>query len=151
MVPRLDDEGQKKIDEAWEKALSPLDRLDHQKLLDALIGTNAYQLGVDKLYFRSEKRYSGGKVVMEVHFDRATPEEDRFEVNVLDADGKVLRREHYGREDVEKTYRELFVDTPPTLKKGEQETPEAAERRVKYEARWEQILQVFPEPKAKDK
>jgi hypothetical protein len=136
MVPRLDEAAQKQVDEAWERALSPVNRLDHQLLLDVFLGTGAYQRGVDKLYFRSEKRYSGGLVVMEVHFDRATPADDRFEVKVHDLNGKLVRQERYGREEVEKTYRELYVDVPPPLKEGEQEPPELAEKRTKLQARW---------------
>ena len=46
--------GQKKISASWEKALQPVDRLDRQAILDALICTQAYQMGVDRLHFRSE-------------------------------------------------------------------------------------------------
>ncbi len=146
MVPRLDKEGQSTIDESWEKALKPIDRLDHQVLLDTLVGTSAYQLGVDKLYFRSEKRFSGGLVIMEVHYDRATPAEDRFEVKVEDLQGEVLRRERYSRDDVEKTYNELFTK-PHELAPGEKETAAQGELRARYEARWARIGECFPKLK----
>ena len=51
---RLSDDDQKKMTESWEKALQPADRLDRQAILDALICTQAYQMGVDRLHFRSE-------------------------------------------------------------------------------------------------
>src|SRR3954469_18665464 len=77
---RLDDETQKKVDESWNRALTPADRLGHQDLLDGVVGTQAYQLGVDTFSLRAEKRFDGGRVVMEVAFDRARPADDRFEV-----------------------------------------------------------------------
>jgi hypothetical protein len=151
MAPRLDDEAQRQIDAAWEKALSPVDRLDHHLLLDVFVGTGAYQRGVDKLSFRSEKRYAGGLVVMEVHYDRAAPADDRFEVKVVDPAGKLLREERYGRDEVEQTYRDLYVNAPRPLKEGEPESPEEAEKRAKYQARWAKIEQVFPKPQEETK
>jgi hypothetical protein len=151
MAPRLDDEAQKEIEAAWEKALSPVDRLDHQLLLDVFVGTGAYQRGVDKLFFRSEKRYAGGLVVMEVHYDRTAPAEDRFEVKVLDSGGKLLRQERYSREEVEQTYRALYGDAPRPLQEGEQEAPQAAEKRSKHQARWGKIEELFPKPKEEPK
>ena len=53
LPPRLEVEQQKVVDEAWEKALAPIDRVDHQVLLDSFVGTGAYQNGVDKLFLRS--------------------------------------------------------------------------------------------------
>lgn len=148
MAPRLDDEVQRRVDAGWEKALSPVARLDHQSLLDVFIGTGAYQLGVDKLTLLSEKRYSAGLVVMEVHFDRRTPAEDLFEVRVLDPNGKLLRQERYGREEVEKTRQDLFAHISPA-EEGKKESPELVEQRVKQEARWAKIEEFFPESSEK--
>src|ERR1700733_4859686 len=75
MPVRLDNEEQKKIDESWNKAFAELDQINHQQLLDIFVGTGAYQLGVDKLHLRSEKRTAGGLVVMEINFDRAAADE----------------------------------------------------------------------------
>jgi hypothetical protein len=146
MAPRVDDDTQKRIDEAWENALAPVDRLDHQQLLDVMIATGAYQRGVDKLAFRSEKRFTGGTVVMEVTFDRAEPDKDRFVVTVSDKAGKQMRQDVYGREAVEKTYQELFVDAPRRREGGAQEPepPELAARRQVAEARWAVIEKLFP-------
>src|SRR5215468_9941298 len=88
MVARPDDEGQKKLDACWNKAFADLDQFNHQQLLDMYVGTNAYQLGVDKLHLRSEKRTAGGLVVMEINYDLAKPEEDRFEVSAFNQEGK---------------------------------------------------------------
>jgi hypothetical protein len=107
MPPRLDAGGQKQIDDAWNQALTPLNNYDNQALLDLLVTTQAYQIGVDSLTFRSEKTVLIGKVVMEIAFDRAKPLEDRFTVTVSDKAGKVLRTERYGREQVEVTFATL--------------------------------------------
>src|SRR5262245_39190489 len=88
---RLDDEQQKSINESWDKALSPVDRFNSQSLLDILLATGAYQNGVDKLEFRSEKNFAGGLVVMEVRFEQSAPERDQFTVTVQDRQGKTLR------------------------------------------------------------
>jgi hypothetical protein len=137
MASRFDQKDQAQIDEAWEKAFTPIDQLDHQVLLDVLVGTRAYQLGIDKLYFRSEKRFSGGQVVMEVHFDRALPDEDRFEVQVVSPQGQVVREERYRRDEVEKTNKELFAP---------EKQLDGAEL-AKSEARWAKILPFFPKRK----
>ncbi len=109
MVQRLDKESQRNADQAWDQALSPLTRFDHQALLDALMISQAYQLGVDKLTFRSEKRFSGGTVIMEIAYDRAAPAKDEFKVTAVDPQGRLLRQESYSRNEVEGTYKELFV------------------------------------------
>ena len=135
MAARLNQDQQTKVDDAWEKALTPVEKLDHGLLLDTLVGVGAYQNGVDKLHFRSEKRYSGGLVVMEIHFDRTAPTEDRFEVTVLNKEGKTVRSERYSREEVETTERAL-------LDEGN-EAPDAA---AKCQARWDKIEATFPKP-----
>jgi len=53
MPTRLDDEGQKEVDAAWNSALAPVGKYDRQRWLDALEGCQAYQVGVDTLTFRS--------------------------------------------------------------------------------------------------
>ncbi len=107
MPPRLEADAQKQVDDSWNKALTPPDHLDRQSVLDALILSQAFQVGVDRLTFRSEKTFSGGTVVMEVHFDRAKPNDDRFEFKILDKTGRELRHLVYNRDDVEKAYKEL--------------------------------------------
>src|SRR5262249_50686337 len=89
MPARLEGEAQLKIDEAWNSALSPITKHDHQTLLDMLVMTGAYQNGVDELYFRSTKRFQAGLVVMELNYDRRLPDNDRFIVLIMDFDGKL--------------------------------------------------------------
>jgi len=149
MAPRPTEEGQKKLAESWEKAFAELDKIDHQQLLDIYVGTNAFQLGVDKLYFRSEKRSSRGLVVMEIHYDFAKPSDDRFEVIVFDSDNKVLRKERYGREEVETTRSELFDGKREFYGDEKKDSPELAERRAKHKARWERITSYFPKDEEK--
>src|SRR5438552_3495005 len=62
MASRPDDETQKSIDAAWNEALSPPNRYDHQGLLDLLLVARAYEAGVDRLTFRSEKQVVRGTV-----------------------------------------------------------------------------------------
>jgi hypothetical protein len=151
MAPRVDDETQKRIDDAWENMLSPVDRLDHQQLLDVFVGTAAYQHGVDRLSFRSEKRFSRGLVVMEVSFERADSSKDRFEVTVYDNAGRQVRKETYGRKEVEQTYHELFVNVPRPREDDRPELPEFAEWRAAHEARWAKIGNLFPRPEEHNK
>src|SRR6516165_6213306 len=103
MPPRLDDQSQQSIDQSWDKVLTPVDHLKHQPLLDFLLVSQAYQLGVDKLTFHSEKKVKAGTVVMDIDFDRLKPDKDRFEVKVYDPARKLLRQETYGRKEIEST------------------------------------------------
>ena len=114
MPPRLDKEAQATVDEAWEKALKPVDHLDHQVLLDALIGMGADPGGIDKLYLRSEKLLLQRPRGHGNLFRPRAPTADRFEVEVISKQDKVLRHEHYSRDEVEKTYREVIRPTPTT-------------------------------------
>ena len=140
MAHRPNDAQQQEIDDAWDRALSPVDKLDRQEWLDLFVGAQAYQLGVDKLMFRSEKAFANGRVVMEVHYDRAAPKEDVFLVQVLDDQKNIVRTERYSRQDVEETYK-LLVQVPEGPA-DEDQTRQRAER-------WEKITEYFPES-AKD-
>ena len=152
MPPRLEADSQKEIDEGWEKALAPIDHLDRQTMLDALIVSQAFQAGVDRLSFRSEKNYSGGLVVMEIHFDRAKPADDRFDVIVQDPNGKELRRLTYGRPEIESAARDLVhptfskprpADVPPL-------DPDQAKKYEEIQKRLAAVEKLFPkrdEPK----
>ena len=148
MPPRLDAEDQKKIDDAWDNALNPVNKLDRQALLDALFVTHAYQAGVDRLTFRSEKKFSGGLVVMEIHFDRAKPNDDRFDVIVQDPNGKEVRRLNYARSEIEMTARDLRhpsfsrprpADAPPL-------DPEHAKKYDEIQKRLAAVEKLFPKP-----
>lgn len=143
MPARLDPEAQKDIDAAWDAALAPVGKYDRRRWLDALVGTQAYQTGVDALTLRSEKRVAGGRVVMEVVFDRARPDEDRFVVTVFDPAGAVARQERYSRADVEQTARELF-DRADNVPARPDDPPAIAQRGAAGGARWKQIEELFP-------
>lgn len=136
MVHRPDDAQQQEIDDTWNRALTPVDKLDRQAWLDLFVGAQAYQLGVDKLMFRSEKALANVRVVMEVHYDRTAPAEDVFLVQVLDDKDNVVRTERYSRQDVEETYK-LLVELPI----GPVDDAQTQQRA----ARWEQIREYFPE------
>ncbi|HYH68398.1 MAG TPA: hypothetical protein VD866_27135 [Urbifossiella sp.] len=138
MPARLDDQAQKDVDAAWDAALTPVGKYDRNRWLDALVGTHAYQAGVDTFTLRSEKAFAGGRVVMEVHADRARPGDDRFVVTVFDAAGAVARQERYSRADVEQAVRDLH----PNDRAGDE--AERARRKAAAEARWKQIEEMFP-------
>jgi predicted small lipoprotein YifL len=142
MAARPTDEGQKKLDACWDKAFADLDQINHQQLLDIYVGTNAYQLGVDKLHLRSEKRTAGGLVVMEINYDRANAAEDRFEVSAFNQNGKLIRHERYDRKEVEQTRTDLFASK--WQDKADNDPPEVIEQRAKITARWEKVATYFP-------
>lgn len=152
MADRLSDEDQKSINESWEKVLQPPDKLDRQAFLDLLVYAQAYQVGVDHLTYRSEKVYSSGTVVMEIHFDRSRPTEDRFEVTVRDKAGKELRHLVYNRQEVEITFSDL-TNQQFTKAPGPNDPPPApadAKKREDVQKRLAAIEQFFPkreEPK----
>lgn len=145
LPPRLDEQGQAKVDEGWNRAFTPADKYDHAALLDVMVGTQAYQLGVDTFHLRAEKKCAGGTVVMEVNFDRARPDDDRFEVTVNDTAGKPIRRERYSRKEVEEAYAALCAPA------GDPNDPALAARRADYEKRWQRIREVFPDAKEEPK
>jgi hypothetical protein len=153
MPVRLEDEDQLSINKSWEKVLLPVDRFDNQALLDILLVTNAYQIGVDKLEFRSEKKFSGGIVVMEIRYDRLLPEKDRFEVKILNSDGKLVRQETYDRKQIDQTDQDLSVDCHELRRKREEKvaTPDEIKRLEAYEARFGVIESVFPKFEEKRK
>lgn len=141
MVDRPSEDDQKSLDDSWDRALSPTDKLTRQEWLDLFVGAQAYQAGVDKLHMRSEKAFSGGTIVMEVHYDRFSPDVDLFEVSVFDATGQVLRKEQYTRKDVEQTRSDLFEQVAPN------DEEERAEYEAEIKARWEKIAEYFPNAK----
>jgi hypothetical protein len=144
MAPRFEEKDQKGIDESWNTALDPVDRLDRDRWLDLFVGAQAYQTGVDKLSLRSEKKFHGGLVVMEITFDRAAPNDDRFRVQVIDRGGKLLRQETYTREEVERAYNELFLHHLPPKNDNAPDAPDVARQRAAHEKRWQQITEFFP-------
>lgn len=135
MPSRLSKQRQTIVDNGWNKALTPANRLSRATWLDLLVGKALFEEGVDTLYFHSEKRFSGGTVVMEVRFTRSRPDADRFIMEVRDPQGKVLRREVYSRGEVEHTVKALF-----------QNEHDSAAQRLERKRRWKTIERYFPQP-----
>jgi hypothetical protein len=148
MPPRLEADEQKKIDEAWDNALTPVDKLDRQATLDTLIVSQAFQAGVDRLDFRSEKKFSGGLVVMEIHFDRTKPNDDRFEVTIRDLADKELRHLVYNRAEVETAYRDLNDPryTQPQGQNVPQNQPVDPKKREEIQKRRAVVENLFSKP-----
>jgi hypothetical protein len=158
MPVRLDDEGQKSLDQNWDEALTPVKRFDHPAMLDAFLLTQAYQIGVDKLSFRSEKKVALGTVVMEIEYDRLKPGEDRFEVKIYDPVGNLLREEKYDRKEVEDANHDLFVRTNDLQKviNNGGATPAEVKELAALQARMDAVTAVFPKddknaPKGEEK
>ena len=143
MPERLGDESQEQIDEAWDRAMSPPSKLARTDMLDALLGTRAYEVGVDTFAMRSEKRFAGGNVVMEIAFDRRRPADDRFEVSVFDTAGKLLRHERFDRDEVDESYRALFVEKPHPQAENVPDQPGMAAQRAAFDARWKKITDLL--------
>lgn len=141
---RLSDQNQKSADEVWTAALTPINKYDRQTWLDAFVLVKVYEYGAELVTFRSEKKWSGGKVVMEVHFERAKAEDDRFEMTVYDHAGKVLRKERYSRGDVEQTIQDLLVN------KVVPEPQEVKARRDARDARLKRLEEMFTVPEKPD-
>ena len=106
-VQRLDEEKQRRIDDMWNNMLTPPHRLDRQLFLDVLVLHQLHAQGVDRLTLRSEKAYDAGNVVMEVSFDRSSPDADRLRVRVYDRRRKLVREECFAGEAVWRTVHEL--------------------------------------------
>jgi hypothetical protein len=146
MVHRPSAEEQGKIDRAWDRALSPVDKLSRQEWLDLFVGAQAYQQGVDNLHFRSEKSFTRGRVVMEVHYDREHPAKDLFRVEVFDRGGKLIRKEDYSRDDVKATLGDLFPGNGRPADKAERK-----EFEKRHRSRWEKIQSYFPDASDENK
>lgn len=112
MVTRPEPETQATIDESWENMLRPADRLERTLLLDVVLVHQFYQYGVDRLHMVSEKEVSGGRVIMEVRYDRERPLLDEFAVTYVDRHGREMRRERFDRDEVEERLRFLHHHEP---------------------------------------
>jgi hypothetical protein len=112
MMPRLDPATQNQVDRMWNNMLTPVNHVDRQALLDANVAFWMYTIGVDRLHMTSEKYFTGGKVIMQIDCDRATPNADQYTITVLDPQGRTLRRERYSRGDVEESAR-MLMNQPP--------------------------------------
>jgi sulfite reductase beta subunit-like hemoprotein len=148
MVPRVDDETQGKVTAAWTAMLSPVNRLDRQTLLDAIINYQFHEMGVERFSARVEKTFDGGTVVMEIQFDRARPAADRFVVEVFDKGWRLIRRESYSREDVENTVRALSLPDVQTVEASGGQAPldEEARKRLDEARRRRERLEAILRP-----
>ncbi|HEY2783673.1 MAG TPA: hypothetical protein VGJ05_01750 [Fimbriiglobus sp.] len=146
MPVRLSVDEQENINNAWDKALTPIGKLDRQAVLDLMVLRYAFEVGVDKLDFRSEKLFKGGKVVMMIAFDRAKPELDRFDFTVFDEAGKEVRTERYSRDDIELANRVFYRQNRILQEKKGQGTATASELKElgEIEARIRAVNAAYP-------
>lgn len=147
MPVRLEPDDQVKVDAAWSSALTPPDHVGRQQLLDALLTSQAYQVGVDRLSFRSEKSCDAGLVVMEIQYDRRVPAADLFTFALYDKASALLRQERFGREEVATAYRELFIDSSQLEQRAKQGglNPDEQLRLSALQARAEAATSLFPQ------
>lgn len=138
MPQPLPDDKQKELDDAWTKALTPVDKHDRQQWLDVIVTAYPYQCGVEELHLRSVKKWDGGTVVMEIRTNRANPDDDSITVNVLDKTGKQLRTEKYMRWEVERTTMAFEGKHPD----GQKLTPAEEQAR---EARVKRVEAIMPD------
>ncbi|MCC7292980.1 MAG: hypothetical protein IT449_13040 [Phycisphaerales bacterium] len=159
MVARLGADDQAKLDRAWEHLIAHVTEADRTLLLDAMIVSQMYQIGVDQLDMVSVKRLPGGQVTMRVRFDRLRPEGDRFSFTYADARTRVLREESFEFGEVAERYAFLYGGAslkggePTTGATGEavadvgdareQAAREAEERRLAVEARMTEIQRLL--------
>ena len=104
MVARLQPEQQSQIDDSWDNMLSPPERLDRMLLLDTVLAGQLYQIGADRVQFRSEKQVRDGTVTMEVFYSRHNPDNDRFTIRYVDGNGLQRRFETYTRQEVDERF-----------------------------------------------
>ncbi|MDB5323365.1 MAG: hypothetical protein JWN40_4996 [Phycisphaerales bacterium] len=134
MTVRLKEDQQKVIDGMWNNMLTPADRLDRELLLDVVCEYWLFQLGVDRLHMVAEKQYERGRVVMEIDCDGRSPGSDQFTVTLLDERGRTVRRERYGREEIEAR------TTPVTEEEAKRATELSEEDKARQAERRARIL-----------
>jgi hypothetical protein len=139
MTVRLKAEEQKVVDGMWNNMLTPTNRLDHELLLDVLCENGLFQIGVDRLHMVAEKEWERGRVVMEIDCDRGAGEADQFTVTLLDERGRTVRRERYGRSEVEARMPLATVTSQSEMVEVGPPTAEQDRRRVEIERRRERI------------
>lgn len=146
MVKRLDAPQQARIDKGWNELAAPRNATPRQELLDAIVVFQLFQSGVDSMSFRSEKRTATGLVVMDIHFERDRPENDRFVLTIRDDESGEVRREAYQREEIEQTIRELFPhELSDRMENGPPLTPREEAELKQLEKRWERLKELFPD------
>jgi hypothetical protein len=94
-----------------------------------------YQVGVDRLHMVAEKQYERGRVVMEIDCDGRSPAADQFTVTLLDERGRTVRRERYGREEIEARAAPVTeAERRAAAERSEEDQARQAERRARIEA-----------------
>lgn len=143
---RLSEEGQQRCDYGWRHFVAQCNDVEHTAVLDALLLTQAWHAGVDRLYLRSEKQVGDVLVVMETTFERDLPDDDAFSVTFYDVNGEVLRQERFTSAEIDAAIA-LYQTSEGEI---ENETPEEHEARLvrlaERNARLQRASEVFPAP-----
>lgn len=146
MGSHLTPDQQQVVDQSWQRALAADDELGRQGWLDLMVGSFAFQYGVDRFHFTSEKEVDNRLAVMEVRFNRAQPDDDAFEITVFDGERKILRKERYNRADVEESIAAMY-DTNASADAQSENWKRLTQDR---EARRHRIERIFPRPDGAD-
>lgn len=146
MVDRLDELQQLEVERNWKNLVDAGADLDRQGWLDVMVSTFAFQRGVDRLEFHSEKEIDDRLVVMEVRYDRAQPQKDAFDITIFDEERKILRKESYSREDVEEVILAMYraVGTPKSPPPGVETVDDWSQYWKRADARRERVRKLFP-------
>lgn len=147
MGHRLTPDQQQVVDQSWQRALAADEELGRQGWLDLMVSSFAFEYGVDRFHFTSEKQVDDRLVTMEIWFDREKPDADAFEVTVFDAERKILRKERYNRAEVEESITAMYPQGQPADGIVTDEWKKEEARRVARRAR---VQKIFPEPKRSD-
>lgn len=132
MPMRLDVETQHEINQMWQNALTPANRLDRDLLMDVLLKYAMYWHGVDRVRATAEKDFVGGRVVMDLNYDRnLSPENDTFSVTVVNDLNQVLRIERYNRSEIDARIGETGIG--PLIQIGDPENLTDEERAAMQE------------------
>jgi hypothetical protein len=136
MTIRLEADQQRMVDQMWNNMLTPADRLDRELLLDVVCVYALFQVGVDRLHMVAEKQYERGRVVMEIDCDGRSPGSDQFTVTLLDERGRTVRRERYGRSEIEALTEPPITESQRKAapERTEEEEAKRAQRRARIEA-----------------
>lgn len=147
MPQRLDEGAQQRCDYGWQHLVAQGDEVEHTDMLDVLLLTQVWHVGVDRLYLRSEKQVGDVRVVMETTFEHDLPDDDAFSVTFYDVNGQVLRQERFTAGEMDEAIA-LFYQTAD----GEVENETPAEREVRLarvaerDFRLQRAMELFPAP-----
>ncbi len=135
VVMPIDDETRARVNELWNAVLKSPAAPDRELVLDAIVMGELHHMGVDRFWFRSEKKFEGGWVVLSNYYDRSAFQEGQFTVEVFDHDRLLLSRLTYSDKEVI----QVMNDLRRVVFKGSVTMPDGAEVSSPTQAAEEQV------------